>query len=318
MTMRYRRLGRTGLQVSELALGTVELGLTYGVSRPGESRPDAAEAARILHAAVDAGVNLIDTARAYGEAEAIIGRALRPRRHEIILASKFKPSDPSGALLTGAALAQEFWSSLHASLTALQTDVIDVYQAHAGADPELARRGEVAALLAQARAEGKIRWGGLSAYGVALPRLALEMDQFDTYQLAYNVLDRRLEAEVFPLARQRDAGVIVRSALLKGVLTERGDYLPPHLAPLAERSRAFRALVGAAAVALTPVQAAIRFCLASPAVSATLVGVSHLAELEEAVGAASGPALDEAILNRLGNLALDDEHLLDPGTWGIP
>lgn len=87
--MNYRRLGRTNLQVSEISLGTVELGMDYGIPVQGEQRrPSEADAARTLNCALDLGVNLIDTARAYGNSEAIIGRALKSRRNEYILATK--------------------------------------------------------------------------------------------------------------------------------------------------------------------------------------------------------------------------------------
>ena len=87
--MNYRRLGRTGLQVSEIGLGTVELALDYGVPVAGEHlRPPEEQAARLLNRALDLGVTFIDTARSYGASEEIIGRALKGRRSEYVLASK--------------------------------------------------------------------------------------------------------------------------------------------------------------------------------------------------------------------------------------
>src|SRR5215475_14557030 len=92
--MRYKRLGRTNLKISELALGTVELGLDYGIASDGEARrPAESDARDLLHFALDCGINLIDTARAYGVAERIIGCALKDRRQEYILASKVLPGD---------------------------------------------------------------------------------------------------------------------------------------------------------------------------------------------------------------------------------
>ena len=87
--MRYRQLGRTGFKVSEISLGTVEIGMPYGIAVNGVIPvPDETVANRLLHDALDRGINFIDTARAYGGSEAIIGRALRRRRKEYILASK--------------------------------------------------------------------------------------------------------------------------------------------------------------------------------------------------------------------------------------
>ncbi|MCW5881348.1 MAG: aldo/keto reductase [Anaerolineae bacterium] len=317
--MNTRRLGRTNLIVSELALGTVELGLTYGIPRPGETGPpDEADAARLLNRAVDAGITLIDTARAYGTAEAVIGRALRHRRGEIVLASKFTLLGPGGQLLSGDALRGHFWASLDTSLRALRTDWLDLYQVHAGSDPAILADGVLAELLAQARAAGKIRFAGLSAYGRELPLAGLATNTFDTLQVAYNVLDRRMEERVFPLARQQDVGIVVRSALLKGALTDRADSLPPHLDALRVAAHAFRALAADLPGRPTAVQAALRFCLAHPAISATLIGVRDMAELEEAVAVASAPAIPLDALAALRALSVPDERLLDPGTWGIP
>lgn len=317
--MNTHRLGRTNLLVSELALGTVELGLTYGIPRPGEvGPPDEADASRLLNRAVDAGITLIDTARAYGTAEEAIGRALAPRRHEIVLASKFGLLGPDRQPLTGDTLRHHFWSSLAASLRALRTDWLDLYQVHAGSDPAILADGVLVDLLDQARAAGKIRFAGLSSYGRDLPLAGLATDAFDTLQVAYNVLDRRMEEQVFPLARQQDVGILVRSALLKGALTDRADSLPPHLSALREPSRAFRALAADLPGRPTPVQAALRFCLAHPTVSATLIGVRDLAELDEALGVTTIPALPPGALATLRALSVPDERLLDPGTWGIP
>src|SRR4051812_1623147 len=87
--MRYRPLGRTGLNVSEISLGTVEIGLDYGLSADGQAhRPQEPEVAQLLNRALDLGVNFLDTARAYGESEALIGRILRDRKHDFLLCSK--------------------------------------------------------------------------------------------------------------------------------------------------------------------------------------------------------------------------------------
>ncbi len=317
--MRLRSLGGSGRQVSELALGTVELGMAYGIPQPGEAPvPDEAEAAGILQGAVDAGVTLIDTARAYGLAEERIGRALGSRRQQIVLASKFTLVGPDRALLHGGDLRRHFWASLHTSLTALQTDYLDVYQVHAGSDPSILDDGVIVDLLSAAKAEGKVRLAGLSAYGVALPLAGLASGGFDVLQVAYNVLDRRMEAQVFPQAQAQGVGVIVRSALLKGALTERGDHLPAHLAPLREASRAFRRVARDLPGRPTPVQAALRFCLAHPAVSAALIGVRSPAELDEALALTDLPDLPPAVIAQLDALALTDEELLNPGVWGIP
>ena len=118
--MRYKRLGRTGFEVSQISLGTVEIGMDYGIT---SSRPVEAEAARLLHRALDLGINFIDTARVYGEAEAIIGRAIAERRKEFVLVSKVLPFDEEP-------LKSRVRDSVHESLRLLRTDFLDVLMIH--------------------------------------------------------------------------------------------------------------------------------------------------------------------------------------------
>jgi aryl-alcohol dehydrogenase-like predicted oxidoreductase len=316
--MDYRTLGRSGLRVSALALGTVELGLEYGIALPGEAaRLSEAEGVRLVHAALNAGITLIDTARAYGTSEDVLGAALQGRRHDVVLATKVRTQGPDGATPRGEALARAMRASLEASLRALRTDFVDLWQIHNVDAEVLAEHEAVAAAFNDARRAGLVRAVGGSTYGVEAPVAALESGLFDVLQVTYSVLDQRLDARVLPLAATSHVGVIVRSVLLKGVLTPRGDHLPEHLAPLRERSRAFRALVEARGGGLTAVQAAIAFALGHPQIGATLVGVRSEDELREALGAAAVP-LDPELRADLAALRLDDPDLLNPSTWGIP
>jgi 1-deoxyxylulose-5-phosphate synthase len=314
----YRRLGRTGLQVSALALGTVELGLDYGIAVPGEfGRPAEAEAIRLVHSALDGGMNLIDTARAYGESEAVLGRALRDRRGEVVLATKVRTQRDDGTTPAGAELHQHMQASLETSLRLLQTDYVDIWQVHNVDTALLAERELLAEAFAEARRSGKARAIGGSTYGVEMPIAAIESDLFDMLQVTYSVLDQRLSNQVLPAAAERDIGIVVRSILLKGALTARGDYLPDHLAELRERSRQFRELVAESGLNISPVQVAVAFGLAHPQIHSVLIGVRSTQELREALGAAK-ITLPADLLAQLTALRLDDADLLNPGTWGIP
>ncbi|MEZ4616471.1 MAG: aldo/keto reductase [Caldilineaceae bacterium] len=103
--MHYRTLGRTGLKVSALALGTVELGMDYGIGTPDHFvRPPEMAAIALVHAALDVGINFIDTARAYGESEVVLGKALRGRRDQVVLATKVNLHQPDGTLPVASAL----------------------------------------------------------------------------------------------------------------------------------------------------------------------------------------------------------------------
>jgi aryl-alcohol dehydrogenase-like predicted oxidoreductase len=314
----YRRLGRTDLKVSALALGTVELGLDYGIEVPGEfGRPTEAQAIRLVHSALDSGMNLIDTARAYGESEAVLGRALRGRRGAVVVATKVRTQRDDGTTPTGDALRQHMLESLETSLGLLQTEYVDIWQVHNVDAALLAQRELLAEVFADARSSGKARAIGGSTYGVEMPIAAIESDLFDMLQVTYSVLDQRLSDQLLPTAAERDIGIVVRSILLKCALTARGDYLPDHLAELRERSHQFRELVADSGLDISPVQVAVAFGLAHPHIHSVLVGVRSDPELREALGAAS-VELPADLLAQLAALRLDDADLLNPGTWGIP
>lgn len=269
-----------------------------------------------MHAAFDAGLNLIDTAPAYGESEAVLGRALRQaqRREHVILATKVGLQG-----LRGEALRRQMLTSLETSLQTLQTDYLDIWQIHNLDAPLLEQLETIAGVFAEARGRGLVRWVGASTYGVEMPLAALETGLFDTLQVTYSVLDQRLADRVFPLAAERNVGLIVRSVLLQGALTGRGDYLPDHLEPLRARSRRFRQVVvrlrlTKSGLGLSPAQVALAFGLAHPHPGAVLVGVRTGQELSEDLQALS-VTLPADLLAELYALRLDDDDLLNPGAW---
>ena len=121
---------------------------------------------------------------------------------------------------------------------------------------------------------------------------------------------------VFALAEEKNVGVIVRSVLLKGALTERADHLPDHLEPLRARSRRFRQLVAESGLPLDPAQVALAFALAQPQIDAVLMGVRTLDELTDNL-AALNATLPPAFVEQLAALRIDDETFINPGKWGI-
>lgn len=315
--MKQRTLGRTGLTVSALALGTVELGIEYGIALPGESgRPSQDEANRLVHAAIDGGINLIDTARAYGESESVLGIALQGRRDKVVLATKVGTELPDRSVPQGDDLRKLMETSLDTSLRNLQTDYVDIWQIHNVTQPLLDQVDILAEVFDKARQAGKIRSTGGSTYGTEMPLKSIEANVFDMLQVTYSVLDQRLVDEVFPAAKAANIGIIVRSILLKGVLTSRGDYLPDNLAVLRDRSREFRRLISEARLNASAVQAAIAFGLGNEYIDSVLVGLRSLEELHEALGAAD-LELSKELWSAMAALRLDDEDLLNPSTWGF-
>ncbi len=242
--MEHRILGRTRLSVSILSLGTVELGIGYGIRKPGQSAyPERSEAVYLLRYAADQGINLFDTAPAYGEGEQLLGEALG-RRHDCYFTTKVSIPEEDGKVLSGQPLQVAINGSLEASLKALDRDWLDIVQIH-NATADILEQGEIAGVLLRARESGKVRFLGASVYGEEAALAVIRAGSFDVLQLAYNLLDQRMAANIFPAASQANIGVICRSALLKGALTERAKWLPEELAALRQQAtKAMTTLAG--------------------------------------------------------------------------
>ena len=311
--MNYRRLGRTGLKVSEVSLGTVELGLEYGISdgRP-LRKPSRADAARLLNVALDAGINFIDTARAYGDSEEVIGWALKPRRNEYVLASKVPCRWREDEKNTP--LRDRITASVHASLRALQTGVIDLMQLHSPQAEDI-RRGEMADVLQGLQKAGCIRFLGVTTYGEESALAALEDGRYDCIQIAYSALDRESEMQTLPLAQAKDVGVVARSVLLKGSLTYRYRYLPSELEELRCAAGKIAALAEAGSFGLP--ELAYRFVLAHPAVSSALVGTASIDELKAALEYCARGPLPPDWQARVRQITINDQRQLNPSTWPI-
>ena len=305
--MTSRPLGRTGLTVSALALGTVALGVEYGIAAPGEfGRPEEADAIRLVHAALDRGVTLIDTAPAYGESERIVGRAAGRDRRAII-ATKVTPpiSNSQSAIRT----------SLESSLRALDRDVLDIVQIH-NATREMIAEGAVTDALLDAQRRGLIRVLGASVYGEDAAMAVIESGAYGVLQVAMNALDQRMLRTVLPAAAAAGVGVIVRSAFLKGALTPKAQWLPEPLAPLRDAAARARDLLAGGSWDRLP-DAAMRFCLSVPGVASVLTGARTIRELDEALAAEGAGPLDPAVLSSASALALDEERLVNPAHWPV-
>jgi aryl-alcohol dehydrogenase-like predicted oxidoreductase len=308
--MRFQTLGRTGLAVSEISLGTVEMGLNYGIAANGQAqRPAEADAARLLHRALDLGVNFIDTARAYGESEAIIGRALQGQRKEFVLCSK--ALSHSGETFDG--LRKKVTESVNTSLRLLGAD-IDIMMVHS-APLDVIARGEMVSILEDLRREGKFRWIGASVYGEDAALAAIRSGRYDCLQVAYSALDRGPEGAVFREAASNNIGIVARSVLLKGALTLRYHYLPDSFAALKKAAARLEAIAESASMTLP--ELAYRYVLSQPAPHTALVGASALHELESAVRFAESGPLPPELVARVREIEVEQPELLNPGVWGV-
>lgn len=219
--MRYRILGKTGLRVSVIGLGTWQFGGEWGVNY------SQADADGILDAAAECGINLIDTAECYGPdhiSERLIGDYLsRHDRSRWIVATKFGHHFNSFMDRTDDFSVDGVRRQLEASLRALRVEAIDLYQFHSGSD-ELFRNEKLWAMLAEQKRAGKVHHLGVSILqkGSEVQAMEAAAHGAEALQVFYNRLDRRPEEVYFPQARRNNLGIIGRVPLASGLLT--GKY----------------------------------------------------------------------------------------------
>lgn len=301
--MQRRRLGRSPLELYPLCLGTNVLGRTL----------DEAAAFPVLDAYVEAGGNCLDTADVYsaGQSEQIIGSWMKARgnREQVLIATKLGHSMGSGKQGLSAKYIQE---AVEASLRRLQTDYIDLYQAH-NDDPETPLEETLQAFDALIR-QGKVRVIGASNYSATRLAEALRISQqhgyarYESLQPLYNLVEREAyERELEPLCREQEIGVIGYYALAAGFLT--GKYRPDKPLPESRRAqsvqarymneRGFRTLAEvervAARLGATPAQVSLAWMMARPGVTAPIASATSVQQLHELVGAVTLQLDTEAI-----------------------
>ncbi|KFG74003.1 aldo/keto reductase [Streptomyces mutabilis] len=317
--MQYRTLGRTGVQVSSLALGAMNFGAI------GRTTQD--EATAIVDAALEAGVNVIDTADMYGrgESEEMVGKAVAGRRDDIVLATKAVMPMGEDRNHRGAS---RRWlvTALDNSLRRLGVDHVDLYQIHRW-DPQTGDEETLSALTDLQRA-GKIRYFGSStfpAYRIVQAQWAARehrLSRYVTEQPSYSVLQRGIEGDVLPVSEEYGLGVLVWSPLASGwlsgavragreITTHRSAVMPERFDTSLPANRArLDAVERLARVAdeagLTLIQLALGFVTAHPAVTAALIGPRTLDHLRAQLAAAD-TVLPDDVLDAI-------DEIVAPGT----
>ena len=328
--MEYRPLGRSGLKISEIAYGNW---ITHG----SQVEEDAARAC--VQAALDAGVTTFDTADVYAgtRAEQVLGRALHGVRRESIeiFTKVYWPTGP-GPNDRGLSR-KHIMESAHASLRRLQTDYLDLYQAHRY-DHETPLEETLRAFDDLVR-QGKVLYAGVSEWRAEEIAEAVKtagelgLDRVVSNQPQYNMLWRVIESEVIPLCQEAGIGQIVWSPIAQGVLT--GKYLPGDQRPAGSRAtepgaagdmedyltdrildRVARLRPVAAEAGLSLAQLAVAWVLQNPAVSAAIIGASRPEQVRENVRA-SGVRLDPALLRQIDDI-LGPEIMRDPALTESP
>lgn len=296
-----------------LGLGTVQFGLDYGISNAGGRTPED-EVRRILDLAAARGVDVLDTAAAYGDAEAVLGRCLPPD-HGFSIVTKTLPcgryaSDEGGPTAEAVARIEERFMQ---SLRLLGVDGVDTLLAHHAAD--LTRPGgeRLIGLLEDLRARGLTRRIGVSVYDAAEIEAVLERFTPQVVQLPLSVLDQRL-ASGGQLARLKALGVEihVRSVFLQGLALMDPEAAPEHFEPVRHRLRGYRDFLDARG--LSPVQGAFAYVRSLAEPDVILVGVNDAAQLAANVDdfQAAPADLDMAAF------AMDEPRFVNPFLWGKP
>jgi aryl-alcohol dehydrogenase-like predicted oxidoreductase len=310
--MRYRTLGRTGLKVSPYALGALMFATQVG-------NPDPDVSIRIINRALDAGINFIDTADAYGDSEEVVGRALRGRRDNVVLATKF--GRPAGDDPNQQGTSRRWiMTAVENSLRRLQTDHIDLYQIHRP-DPATDIE-ETLSALTDLISSGKVRTigtSGLPPSDIVEAQWVAErrgLARFRTEQPAYSILNRGIEREVLPVTQRYGLGTMVWGPLGQGLLTGRvrkggGNDLSrarffKHLNDERRLDVVEQLIPLAAEAGLPMTHLAMAFTITHPGVTSALLGARTEQQLDDLLAGVDVTLTDD-LLDRI-------DEIVPPGT----
>lgn len=314
--MQYRTLGRTGIQVSPFALGAMMLGTDGSIGNGDEQ-----DSIRIVHRALDAGINVIDTADRYsqGGSEELLGKALAGRRDDVVIATKFNGpmgDDPNRRGNSRRWITQ----AVEGSLRRLRTDHIDLYQAHRPDDT--VDLEETLSVLTDLIRSGKVRAIGSSDFPASMQVEAQwtserrGLERFRTEQPTYSILNRGIEREVLPVVQRYGMGSLVWSPLAGGMLTGRfrkGQDTDLARATMFRHNRDARRIDAVEQVVALSEETGIRtthlamaFAIAHPGVTSALIGPRSVEQLDDLLAGADVVLSDE-VLDRI-------DAIVPPGT----
>jgi aryl-alcohol dehydrogenase-like predicted oxidoreductase len=290
-------LGRTGLEVTRLGYGAMELRGTDHFPRL-----SAGEASAILNAVLDSGINYIDTSPDYGYSEELIGGHIAHRRSEFFLASKCgcaveAPDVPHDQRKPHSFSRANIRAGVEQSLKRMQTDYLDVVQFHVSPSREVLEEHDAIAELRDLQQEGKVRFIGMSG---TMPELGdhIEMGVFDVFQIPYSVVEREHESLIHKAA-QGGAGIVIRGGVARGIMIKDESVIDDYPEFLRPAYRARRRLWRETRIddlldGMTPMEFMLRFTISNPDMSTTIVGTANPAHLQDNVRVASkGPLPEE-------------------------
>lgn len=324
--MQFRILGRTGIRVSEIGFGAWAIGGTAEASGTplGWGRANDDESLAAIRRARDLGVNFFDTSDSYGfgRSESLLGIVLSRHRKDVVVATKVGVVRTSAGMLRKDFSKQHIFLAVDGSLKRLRTDYIDIYQLHNPTIEDL-RRGEIQEAMELLQDSGKIRFWGTSVSTVDEGLEIINRGWGNTIQVLYNVLNQAPADQLLPLAKERGFGVIARVPLASGLLTGkyregtvfaaddiRQNFLTTRrLTEVMQRVDEVKSIIGGAARNIA--EGALRFVLASDAVSSVIPGARSARQVEINVAATEAPLPPEVVEKlraRLGEYNFYQRH----------
>ncbi len=295
--MKYNLLGNSNLKISQVSFGCMSLGYDHAVN------------SRLLLNAYNQGINYFDTADIYqnGFNETTLGKAFKPIRQQVILATKVGnqiKSDGSG--LDWNPSKAHILKSVDESLKRLQTDYIDLYQLHGGTmeDPI----DETIEAFEQLKAEGKIRFYGISSIRPAVIQEYVKRSNISSVMMQYSLLDRRPEEMCLDLLQQNKIGVLARGSLTKGLLVDKpaAPFLKYSTEEVGTAAHAVKAVAGK--TKRSSVDVVLKFALHHPAITSAVTGIRNQQQLDECIRAERSEELSKGDYTTLSSSILINQY----------
>ncbi|NGM63572.1 aldo/keto reductase [Sphingobacterium sp. SGG-5] len=284
--------------------------MPYGLGA--HAMPDEASAIRLLQKAVELGINFFDTAIHYGESERLMGKAFQGMRKQVVLATKcvhFK--DKNGTVPAYVQLKDIVRSSLEVSLKNLKTDYVDLFMVHY-ADMDILQNEDVTRVFLDMQQEGQVRNIGVSVYKAEETAKAIESGVWDAIQLPFNLMDQS-HGNHFQEAAERGVGIIVRSVLMRGMLTERKFKMHEALKDVEQHVEAYRTI--AKTYFNNFPEYATKFVLKHPQVSSVLVGIDKEEYLYASLHNIEGGELSDTLFAQSKRMQYPDPSFLNLAEW---
>ena len=305
--MKFNHWGSGEFEVSQLGLGTVALGMPYGLGNipPPEERQSIA----LMHRAFEAGINYVDTASAYGNSEEVVGKACISAPFQPMVCTKVTIPKKCDSCVIIQLLSQQ----LEKSRYLLAMDTLPLVKLHSqqgaftfpalfDAMAHFTERGWVG------------RWG-VSTYGLEAPLHALSFPElFTALQVPYSALDRSADSDLFPLARKKGVDVVVRSIFLQGLLSAATTHsLPAAMYSLTKALGEFE--LCAADAGISTAELALRYVVYNPKIRVSLFGTTCIKELNQNLRYYEAGPLPADLRSRIQKIEVADKRLLNPGNW---